>query len=264
MKKETINKVKLGIFVTIGVSLLVTGILFIGQTKKLFSSTFRVSALFKDINGLQVGNNVRFAGINVGSVEDINILTDSSVKVDMIIDVSTQKFIKKNAKAIIGTDGLMGNKIMTVSAGTIGFPEIQNNDMIGTNTPINVDDMLYKLKTTSDNAALITTDMAAIFGSIRYGKGTVGKLLMDTVFAENLDRTLVNAKQGSRGFKENMDAASQSFLLGGFFSKTPQEKRDEKIKEQKKLKEEKLKEKKKLRDEKLKLKDKKSKDKNMN
>jgi phospholipid/cholesterol/gamma-HCH transport system substrate-binding protein len=98
--------------------------------------------------------------------------------------------------------------------------------------------------------------MAAIFGNIRYGKGTVGKLLMDTVFAENLDKTLVNAKQGSRGFKENMDAASKSFLLGGFFSKSPQEKREEKIKEQKKIKADKLKEKKKLRDEKLKNKEK--------
>lgn len=257
MKKESINKIKLGIFISIGIALFITGIYFIGETKKLFTSTFRISAMFKDVNGLQVGNNVRFAGINVGTIEGIEIITDSSVKVDMIVDVKTQKFIKKDAKAIIGSDGLMGNKIMNVSPGTTGKPQIENNDMIGTTLPINFDDMLLKLKTTGDNAALITGDMAAIMGNIRSGKGTVGKLFMDTVFADNLDRTIVNVKQGTKGFKQNMDAAKNSFLLGGFFKKDPKEIAAKKLKEENKIKEEKkIKEaKKKLKDHANKLKD---------
>ena len=106
MKKESGYKIKLGIFVTIGIAMFIGGIYFIGETKKLFSSTFRVSALFNNINGLQVGNNVRFAGIDVGTVEGIRIINDSSVQVDMVIvSVTTQQFIKKDAKAIIGSDG---------------------------------------------------------------------------------------------------------------------------------------------------------------
>jgi phospholipid/cholesterol/gamma-HCH transport system substrate-binding protein len=243
MKKEIIHKIKLGIFVSIGIALFVTGIYFIGETRKLFSSTFRISAMFKDVNGLQVGNNVRFAGINVGTIEGIEIITDSSVKVDMILDVKTQQFIKKDAKAIIGSDGLMGNKIMNVSPGTTGNPPIENNDMIGTTKPISFDEMLLKLKTTGDNAALITNDLAAMTGNIRSGRGTIGKLFMDTVFADNLDRTIVNVKQGTKGFKQNMDAAKHSFLLGGFFKKDPKEiaakklKKENKIKEEKKIKE---------------------------
>ncbi len=262
MKKESIHKIKLGIFVTIGILLFITGIYFIGETKKLFSSTFRVSAMFSDVNGLQVGNNVRFAGINVGTVESIEIITDTSVRVDMVVDVETQKFIKKNAKAIIGSDGLMGGKIMNISPGTVDFAEIENNDMIGTTIPISMDDMLFKLKATADNAALITGDMAAIMGNIRSGRGTIGKLFMDTVFADNLDRTIVNVKQGTKGFKQNMDAAQNSFLLKGFFKKKPteadklkeeQKKADEKkLKEQKKVDEKKLKQEKKAYEKKLK------------
>jgi phospholipid/cholesterol/gamma-HCH transport system substrate-binding protein len=229
MQKQSINKIKLGIFVAIGIALFLAGIYYIGETKKLFSTTFRISAMFKDVNGLQVGNNVRFAGINVGTIEAIEIITDSNVKVDMILDVTTQKFIKKDAKAIIGSDGLMGNKIMNVSPGTTAFAMVENNDMIGTTIPISLDDMLLKLKNTTDNAALITDDLAAIMGNIRSGKGTIGKLFMDTVFAENLDKTIVNVKQGTKGFKQNMDAAKSSFLLRGFFKK-----KDKKTKKDKK------------------------------
>jgi phospholipid/cholesterol/gamma-HCH transport system substrate-binding protein len=223
MKKESINKIKLGIFVSLGILLLFVGIYFIGETKKIFSRTFKVSAMFKDVNGLQVGNNVRFAGINVGTIESVEIITDTVVRVDMIVDVNTQKFIKKDAKAIIGSDGLMGNKIMNISPGSNGQPQIEDNDIIGTTIPISMDDLLFKLKTTADNAAVITGDLAAIMGNIRSGKGTIGKLFMDTVFADNLDRTIINVKQGTKGFKQNMDAAQHSILLRGFFKKKPVE-----------------------------------------
>jgi phospholipid/cholesterol/gamma-HCH transport system substrate-binding protein len=217
MKKESIYKIKLGVFVFIGIALLVCSIYFIGETKKLFSSTIRISAMFQNVGGLQVGNNVRFAGINVGAVDAIEIITDTTVKVDMIIDSDTRRFIKKDATATIGSDGLMGSKIMSISAGTAGNAEIENDDMIHASVPVNMDELLFKLKTTADNAALIMGDLAVITGNIRQGNGTIGKLFMDTVFAENLDKTIVNVKDGTRGFKQNMDAAQKSIILRGFF-----------------------------------------------
>jgi phospholipid/cholesterol/gamma-HCH transport system substrate-binding protein len=217
MKKESIHKIKLGVFVFIGIVLLVSSIYFIGETKKLFSSTIRISAMFQNVGGLQVGNNVRFAGINVGAIDAIEIITDTSVKVDMIIDSDTRKFIKKDATATIGSDGLMGSKIMSISSGTAGNAQIENNDMIRATIPVNMDELLFKLKTTADNAALIMGDLAVITGNIRQGNGTIGKLFMDTVFAENLDKTIVNVKDGTRGFKQNMDAAQKSIILRGFF-----------------------------------------------
>ena len=88
------NNIRLGIFVTIGMLLLITAIYFIGNRQHLFSRTIRISGLFKDISGLQIGNNVRFSGINIGTIEDIVIVSDSMVRVDMILEQITQKFIK--------------------------------------------------------------------------------------------------------------------------------------------------------------------------
>ncbi|MES2398045.1 MAG: MlaD family protein [Bacteroidota bacterium] len=231
MKKSTGNKMKLGIFVSISITLFIVGIYFIGQRQQLFSSTFQISGIFRDISGLQVGNNVRFSGINIGIIENIEQITDSTVKVDMVINEDTRRFIKKNAKAIIGSDGLMGNKIILIIPGPVGKKELNNNDTIETAQAVSMDDILIKIKVTADNAASITDDLALIMQSISEGKGTIGKLLMDSTLANNLDGAIVNIKQGAGGFKNNMDAAGKNVLLRGFFKKKNKEKEKEKEKE---------------------------------
>lgn len=235
MKKTTGNKITLGIFVSISIALFIVGIYFIGQRQQLFNDTFRISGIFKDINGLQVGNNVRFSGINVGIVEDIQQVSDSTVKVDMLIERSSKKFIKKSAKALIGSDGLMGNKIVIIVSGTGNKQEISDNDFIQTARQVSMDDILLKIKVTSDNAAHITDDLAAIIKNIREGKGTIGKLIMDSTVAQNVDAALVNIKQGAGGFKQNMDAAGHNILLKRFFKKKEkaETKKDETKKDEK-------------------------------
>lgn len=226
MKKNSQNKMRLGIFVTASIALFIAGIYFIGQKQQLFSSTFRVSGIFKDISGLQIGNNVRFSGINVGIIDDIQQITDSTVRVDMAIDEHSRKFIKKNAKAIIGSDGLMGNKIVQIIPGAPGKKEIANNDFIGTDQTVSMDDILKKVKVTCDNAAVITGDLSLVMESIREGKGTIGKLLMDSTMAETIGDAMINIKQGTKGFKQNMDAAGHNVLLRGYFKKKGKKEQD--------------------------------------
>jgi phospholipid/cholesterol/gamma-HCH transport system substrate-binding protein len=213
MKTAGRNARKLGLFVSVALALFIGGIYFVGDRQQLFSTTFLVSGIFKNIDGLQVGNNVRFSGINVGVIQSIQQITDTTVRVDMLINEHSRKFIKENAKAVIGSDGLMGNKIMLITPGTSGHAILKDNAFLETGRPINMDDILLKVKVTSDNAAAITDNLAVITGRIRDGKGTIGKLFMDTTFAETVDQALVNIKQGAGGFKQNMDAASHSFFL---------------------------------------------------
>ncbi|MDI1235425.1 MAG: MlaD family protein [bacterium] len=219
MQKNTINTIKLGIFVSIGILLLIISIYFLGKKQQLFNSTIKVSGVFKDISGLQVGNNVRFSGINIGVVDNIEMIADTAVRVDLIVDESSIKFIKVDAKAIISSDGLMGNKIVVIMPGTNGKNSIKDNAVIGTIVPVSIDDILLKLQVTSNNAAEITTDLALIVHNISSGNGTIGKLFMDTTFAENIDQSIVNIKKGTKGFKQNMDAAKSNVLLRGYFKK---------------------------------------------
>ncbi|MCX6353125.1 MAG: hypothetical protein NTX03_14890 [Bacteroidetes bacterium] len=195
-----------------------------------------------------------------------------------IVDVKTNKFIKKDSKAIIGSDGLMGNKVMNISAGTAGVAMIKDNEVIATTLPISMDAMLLKLKDAVDNAAIITGDLAVVIGNVKSGKGTIGKLFMDEGFANSLDGTITNVKQGTKGFQQNMDGlktsidvAKNNFFLKGLFSKPLTEaeekklkadnklKEDIKQKEQQKIKDEKEKAEQKIKDDKLKLKEEKQK-----
>jgi phospholipid/cholesterol/gamma-HCH transport system substrate-binding protein len=235
MKQQPGNRIKLGLFVLGGTFLFIAAIYLIGQKHRMFTGTFQVHALFKDVTGLQPGNNVRFAGINQGTVQDIEIISDTVVRVEMIIDEHIRKFIKKDAIAVIGSEGPLGNKTIMISPGSAGLA-IQNNDAIRTVTTASMDDILAKIKVTADNAATITDDLAVIMTNIRSGKGAIGKFFMDTAFAVNMDQTLVNLKQASGGIKQNMDAASHSFLLRGGLKRKEKEREKEREKEKEKAK----------------------------
>ena len=141
------------------------------------------------------------------------------MKVDIQIEEHARKFIKKSAKAIIGSDGFMGNKIMLIIPGTPGEKELSNNDIIETTRPVSLDDILLKVKVTSDNMADITDNLSDIIENIHEGKGTIGKLFLDSAMAQNVGQAMVNIKQGAGGFKQNMNAASHRFLLRGFLKK---------------------------------------------
>jgi len=216
MKKHTSNKIRLGIFISLGITLFIIGIYFIGERQQLFRRTFRVSGIFRDVGGLQAGNNVRFSGINVGTVENISVVSDSSVRVKILIDETTRRFIKKDAIASIGSEGLMGNKILIITPGIGGKMEIENNDTVGTSQPLSLDDIMVSLKTTIDNTTDITNNLSKITTTIQSGKGTIGRLLMDQSLAQNFDPTFINLKESSAELKILMKKAKDSWLLWGF------------------------------------------------
>src|SRR6185312_11400171 len=146
MKTTSGQKMKIGFFTFIGLLILVLAIFFIGNRKNMFSSTFTIYGTFKNVNGLQVGNNVRFAGINVGVVEAINIVTDSSVRVDVTLNNEVRKFIKKDSKLSIGSDGLMGDKLVVIAPGGVTSTEpVANGGQLATVNPIDMDKIIKKV-----------------------------------------------------------------------------------------------------------------------
>jgi phospholipid/cholesterol/gamma-HCH transport system substrate-binding protein len=215
MKNNISSKIKLGIFIFLGIIVFIVAIYFIGEGQQLFRSTFSLTGVFKDVAGLQAGNNVRLSGVNIGTVKNINIVSDSSVKVEILIEESTRKFIKKDAVAIIGSEGLMGNKVLIINPGTGGKMEIENNDVIQTIQPISMDDIVNSLNKTIDNTSNITSYLSTITRNIQSGEGTIGRLIMDKSWSQNFDSTFTNLRDGSAVFKALMDKSGEidSILL---------------------------------------------------
>ena len=209
MKNNTTNKIRLGIFIFIGIAILIAGIYFIGEGQQLFRNTFYISGVFRDVAGLQAGNNVRLSGVNVGTVKDVSIISDTSVRVEIIVDEAMRQFIKKDAVAIIGSEGLMGNKVLIINPGTGQKKKIENDDVIQTIQPISIDDIMLSLHSTIDNTSSITGDLSKITNKIQSGQGTIGRLIMDKSWGQNFDSTFVNLKEGSAAFKILMDKSGE-------------------------------------------------------
>ena len=192
MKNTSSQKFRLGLFVIIGTILFVTGVYLIGQRQDMFKKTFTLSAYFQNVNGLQKGNNVRYAGIDIGIVKDITMINDSTIKIDMTIEEKIIIHIKKNAIATIGSDGLVGNMILNIVPGKGSSELISNGDIIESYSKIGADDILSTLSVSSENAAILTSDLLKITTAMLEGEGTVGLLLNDTIMAQDLKQSVNN------------------------------------------------------------------------
>jgi phospholipid/cholesterol/gamma-HCH transport system substrate-binding protein len=223
MKSEGAIKWKLGIFIVAGLVLLVFGLYFIGKQKNLFVSVFQLRSVFKNVSGLKPGNNVRFGGIVVGTVEGIQLITDTSVLVNLSIKDEVRRFIKKDAIATIGSDGLVGDRVVLISPGIANGEPVKDNEVLASRAPVETTQILEGLKTSADNAAQITRQLAEVAYKVNHGRGIIARLLGDSSMGNNLNATMVNLKKGTAGLNENMEAAKHNFLLRGYFKKKKKE-----------------------------------------
>jgi phospholipid/cholesterol/gamma-HCH transport system substrate-binding protein len=198
MAKTALENLKLGVFVVLGTILLLTAAYLIGNRQNMFGKTFPLSATFKNANGLQTGNNVRFSGINVGTVSKIEMINDTTIMVHMIIEEKMLDQIKKDAIATIGSDGLVGSMLVNIVPGRGDAVLIKPGDELESYSKIATQDMLSTLNVTNENAAMLTSDLLKVTQSLIKGKGTLGKLLNDTLMASDLQQTVANLKQTSK------------------------------------------------------------------
>ncbi len=203
--KSSIQNLKLGIFVVIGTVLILIASYLIGNRQNMFTRNFTISAVFNNVNGLQVGNNVRFSGINIGTVDRLQMENDTTIYVFMKVEEKMQKFIKRNAIATIGSDGLVGSMLVNIVPGTGEAPMVEDGDQLESYSKIGTQDMLNTLNVTNENAALLTSDLLQVTQSLTQGKGTLGRLLNDTIMANDLSKTIKNLKYSSQKVNNTLD-----------------------------------------------------------
>jgi phospholipid/cholesterol/gamma-HCH transport system substrate-binding protein len=204
MEKTTSEKIRLGIFVILGTVLLIFALYLIGSRQNMFGNTLTINAVFKNVSGLQKANNVRYSGINIGTVKEIEMVDDTTIRVDMLIEKKMQKHIRTNAIATIGSDGLVGSMIVNIVPGDGDAPYIRSGDEIQSYSRIATADMLNTLSMTNDNLALLMKDLLRVTGSLNNGEGTLGRLLNDTIMGDQLQYTLTNLREASQSANATM------------------------------------------------------------
>lgn len=210
---ETSNRkrsVVVGLFVIIGLVILLVGILTIGSMKKVFSSNITVKTIFDDVNGLKAGNNIWYSGVKIGTVKSLRFLPNSQVEVMMNIEEKSQEFIRKNALAKVSTDGLIGNKIIVIYGGTQKVPSIEDGDQLAVAKVESTEEMLNVLSENNKNLLSITDAFKKISKNILEGRGTVGMLLNDERLYRDVDETLAGLKKASVN-AQNLTAALSTY-----------------------------------------------------
>jgi phospholipid/cholesterol/gamma-HCH transport system substrate-binding protein len=202
-----------GIFVFLGILFLVLGILVIGNLKDTFKRKAEIFTLFDDVGGLQVGNNIWFSGVKIGSISDLQFYGESQVKVGMKIDVKSRPFIHKDAFVKLGTDGLIGNKILIIYGGTPQSPSIESGDTLRTEKTFSSEEMINTLQENNKNLFSITSDLKIITGKIAKGEGTMGKLMDDEAVYNHLEAAS-QSLQNAAGQAQKLIASLNKFSEG--------------------------------------------------
>lgn len=178
---KDLSGAKLGIFIFFGSVLLVIGIFMLGNKDQLFVSTFNIKAYFKNTEGLRNGASVRFGGIDVGAVKDIKIMPDTSglVEVSMRIKSEIRRFIKKDSRASIETEGLVGNKVVLITMGSDRADIISDGGTILSKEPLSFADIIDETQGILSYTKEMTKNLSEIIARVNSGEGTIGKILND-------------------------------------------------------------------------------------
>jgi phospholipid/cholesterol/gamma-HCH transport system substrate-binding protein len=219
---------RLGAFIVVALAVLAAGVFIIGSKNYLFSSTYRLKAQFDNVAGLTNGADVQVGGVHSGTVHSIDLPHKPGEKVTVVMDLdkSTHEIIKRDSVASIETEGVLGNQFLAISFGSAGQDEVKNGDIIQSEPPLLMADMLKKANGMLDSSQQATLHLNSVSAKIDSGQGTVGALVNDKQLYNNLEQstaslhdTILQAQVGVTNFQENMEALKHNFLLRGYFNK---------------------------------------------
>ncbi|MBS1780343.1 MAG: MCE family protein [Bacteroidetes bacterium] len=196
MANKIANNIKLGVFVIAGLLLLIFALYMIGKKSNMFGSSFTLRARFRNVDGLRAGNNVRYAGIETGTVEKVLILNDTTIEVIMSIDEKARDYIRKNAQTTIGNEGLMGNKVVNIFPNPIRGELVKDNDLLQTVQQADIGNMIGTLTRTNDNAAIIASELVETVKRIN-ASPVLWRILSDTTLPANLSATMVGVRSSA-------------------------------------------------------------------
>lgn len=193
--KDNKRSIIVGLFTLIGLIILVVGVLVLGSQQNKFSKNLVIKTYFNDVKGLKVGNNVWFSGVKVGIIKEIAFESIEKVRVVMAIQEKDSQFIRKDVVATLGSDGLIGNSIISLVGGSSQFPQIEDGDILKSGASGGMEQMIGLLKENGDNLSVITKNFAQLSQQMVDGKGTIGALMTDDAIATDLKTSVSSLSQ---------------------------------------------------------------------
>ncbi len=210
---------RLGLFLLTTLAILSACVFMVGREQLKFGSNYRVRSEFDNVAGLNDGADVRVGGIRKGTVQSIQLpkRPDGKVTVSMDLAKETQSIIRQDSVASIQSAGLLGDKYVDISFGSVDAQKLKGGETIESEPPLDVSDLFHKANQILDtsqgaleNILGATDNLNLITGKVNTGHGTIGKLINDPTLYQQ-------AAASATSMHDSADAMKSNFLLRGFF-----------------------------------------------
>ena len=172
---------RLGLVVLLGIGAAVVFLFVIASQGNLLARTFEIGASFERVAGLKEGASVFYNGIAVGRVERVALpnAPGEPITVRMQIDEKARNLIREDSRALIQTDGLVGNVIVALTDGTSTTPQVAEGGQIAGVDPFDLSQVSDRLFTSVSRFDSVTVQLAGIMTDVRTGEGSLGRFLYD-------------------------------------------------------------------------------------
>lgn len=217
-------ELKVGIFIFIGIVILAVIVFSIGNFYTV-KRGYTLNVVFSFANGISIGAPVRYSGVEVGEVQNIEVYFDEKENrplVKLLVWVSQNTWINENARANINTLGLLGEKYLEITPGTREARLLKNGETLRGQDPVSTEEiarftkelvlkvgsliesinkvisdeeLLASLKNTAANVETLTLDMRNFIATAKEGKGTIGRLLSDDKLYNDIDEMILDIKR---------------------------------------------------------------------
>jgi phospholipid/cholesterol/gamma-HCH transport system substrate-binding protein len=189
------EQLRVGLVLVVALGVLIVAVVRLGSAANLFSSRAELVTYLPNANGLRVGGSVMIAGKLAGTVKSIDFLpadrdTTRNLSVVLEVDEALLPHVRGDSRARLRTMGLLGDKVVDISAGTTAFQALQAGDTIATLPSVDYDVVLEQASGAVDDLVALTTDLRTITGGLARGEGTAGQLLTNRALYDELTRTL--------------------------------------------------------------------------
>jgi phospholipid/cholesterol/gamma-HCH transport system substrate-binding protein len=208
-KTKSLSELRVGMLVVLALAILILVIFTVSGDVRIpgITQTTIVKTDMATVDGLRKGAEVRLSGLKVGSVKEINftnqipsdVNAQNNIEIVMEIDGRLDgrpaiERIRTDSLAVLKSAGVLGDNVIDITPGTLNGQPIKDGDRIKSLSQKSVGDIINAAQTAVGNLNVISDDIKAMTGSLRQGKGSVGRFLQDEAFYVNLDKTVRQAE----------------------------------------------------------------------
>lgn len=180
---------KVGITVFIGLVIFLVFVVIVGTEGNYFAKTYRLNMNVANVNGLTQGSMVMLGGIKIGYVHSMDFSTvhgENIITVGMDLRSQYQNQITAGSCATVKTIGMLGDKFVDISVGMPSEQPLHDGDYLATKESMELGNIADKLSAAVNDFTGVVSNVKTITDSLKAGRGSIGKLLRDDSFSDNL------------------------------------------------------------------------------